>query len=690
MPIRITGMNSGLDTEAIITQLASARSVKTNSLKKAQIKQQWTQDAWKDLNKKIYSFYTDTLSDMQYVGNYSKKKTAVSDTAKASVTTMGAAVNGTQYMSVQSLAKAGYMTGARLTLGSEAKAASGTKLSELGMELSEGTFSVSKGDGTTKDITLSRDSTVEDFVSQLKEAGLNASFDAGQQRLYLSSSATGEKGDFTLSAKDGGGLQILQELGLNVDSEATRAAYASMKSSAAENYADADAYARARLAERNGEKTAAYQAELDNYLSKNKISVGEGATTEEKAAAAAEFRSAWEAKNSAYKDWEANKAEYDKYKAALDAGEDTSGYTVTVDPGEGPEKPGADPGQVPALSLLEEDDEETGKLLEADRNFYNALTGADFSVKGGTGSEAFTGAAGGNKLDGSDAKITLNGVEYTSRSNNFSINGLSITALEESDYDEATGQYKEFTLTTANDNSGVKDMIKNFITKYNDLVNEMSKLYNAGANKDYEPLLSEEKSELSDKEVEEWEGKVKESLLRKDSTLSNVMNSMVEMMSRGYEITRTLPDGTTKKETAYLQSFGIDNLSYFKAEANERNAYHIDGDADDPNTSGEDDILGFMVDADPDAVADFFSQLTKGVYGKLTDLMKSTAYSSAYTVYEDKQMRSEYSEYNDKISAAETKLNEYLDKWYARFSAMETAMANLNSKQSSLAGLFGG
>ena len=68
--IRITGMNSGLDTESIITQLASARSVKVQNLKKDQIKLKYKQDAWKDMNKKIYSFYTDTLSDMRYLGNY--------------------------------------------------------------------------------------------------------------------------------------------------------------------------------------------------------------------------------------------------------------------------------------------------------------------------------------------------------------------------------------------------------------------------------------------------------------------------------------------------------------------------------------------------------------------------------------------------------------------------------------------
>ena len=38
MPIRITGMNSGLDTESIITELVKAKSVKKDSLVKAQTK----------------------------------------------------------------------------------------------------------------------------------------------------------------------------------------------------------------------------------------------------------------------------------------------------------------------------------------------------------------------------------------------------------------------------------------------------------------------------------------------------------------------------------------------------------------------------------------------------------------------------------------------------------------------------
>ncbi len=635
MPIRITGMNSGLDTEAIITQMASARSVKVNSLKKAQIKQQYTQDAWKDLNKKIYSFYTDTLSDMQYVGSYAKKKTTVSDTTKASVTTTGTAVEGTQYMSVQSLAKAGYLTSSKLGSGS---VKGSTKLSALGMNLSEGTLQLQKGDGTTKDISVTSDTTISDFVSQLKNAGVNASFDSGQQRIYISSSDAGSDADFNLLATDAGGLDALQGLGLNVNSANTRSAYADLRDSLVADYADADSYADALVAEQNSPLS------------------------------------------SAYAEWQEKKTAYDEYVAAKEAAGDDEEALAALTEVE-------DPGDAPASALTDEEEE---ALRTAATNYYTQLTTADFSSEDDPTDEAsvaFLGADNASKVDGSDAQITLNGVTYTSTTNNFEINGLSITALEESKQSD-DGTYEQFTLTTANDTSGIKDMIKNFFTKYNELVNEMSTLYNADANKDYQPLLSEEKAELSDTEVEEWENKVKESVLRKDNTLNNVLSSMVEQMSKGYEVTKNTINGP-KTETMYLQSFGIDTLGYFKAEANERNAYHIDGDEDDSAVSSEDDMLGYMIDVDPDAVSSFFSQLTKGVYSKLTDLMKSSQYSSAYTVYEDKLMKSEYSDYNDRITQAEDKLNDYLDSWYDKFSRMETAMAQLNGKQSSLSGMFG-
>ena len=114
MPIRITGMNSGLDTESIITELVKAKTVKKDSLVKAQTKLQWKQDAWKELNSKVYALYSKTLSNMRLKSDYSKKTTKVSNEAAATVITGANAVNGVQTLKISQMAKTGYLTGAQL------------------------------------------------------------------------------------------------------------------------------------------------------------------------------------------------------------------------------------------------------------------------------------------------------------------------------------------------------------------------------------------------------------------------------------------------------------------------------------------------------------------------------------------------------------------------------------------------
>ena len=57
MPIRVTGLNSGLDTDSIIQELVSAYRTKGDKIKKKQIKLSWTQDKWKSLNAKVLNLY---------------------------------------------------------------------------------------------------------------------------------------------------------------------------------------------------------------------------------------------------------------------------------------------------------------------------------------------------------------------------------------------------------------------------------------------------------------------------------------------------------------------------------------------------------------------------------------------------------------------------------------------------------
>ena len=306
------------------------------------------------------------------------------------------------------------------------------------------------------------------------------------------------------------------------------------------------------------------------------------------------------------------------------------------------------------------------------------------------------------KIDGSDAAIVLNGVVYTSSSNNFSINGLSISvnAVTDSvdlskaktngslDADKISDMLantplndsEAISITTSTDTQGIYDKIKDFITGYNNIINKMTKLYNADSAGNYEPLTDDEKSEMSDSEIEKWETKIKDSLLRRDSTLSTVMSAMTTAMSGG---------ATVNGKTYFLSNFGISTLGYMNAAENEQNAYHIDGDEDDENTSGNTDKLMTALNSDPDTVMDFMKQMATNLYNAIDKQMTRTTLRSKYSIYNDKEMTTQYKNYTTTIKEWETKISDKEDYYYKKFSSMEIALSKLNSQTSSLSGLFG-
>lgn len=504
MAIRLSGLNSGLDTESIITQLVSAKKTSVNNLKKAQTKLSWKVDAWKSLNSKIYNLYTGTVDKLRWDSAYNKKKSTVSNSGLLSVVAGDTVANGVQTVAVESMAKAAYLTGGKIKTADNSMASDDTKLKELGAEIGKTiSFSVN---GKNVDIEITEDTTVGNLTSKLREAGVNANFDAGQQRFFVSAKTTGVSNDFQFSGDD----NTLKALGLVEDS-----------------------------------------------------------------------------------------------------------------------------------------------------------TNKDGAVK----------------IDGANAVMYLNSARFESDTNTFQINGSTYT-LEGVSEKSTDGKLKEATITTTDDYQGIYDTIKNFIKKYNEVINEMDKLYNAEAAKDYEPLLSEEKEALTDTEIEDWEKKIKDSLLRKDSSLGSVISSMTTVMAQGINV---------NGKDMYLSSFGIATLGYFNSEENERHAYHIAGDADDESTSGKTDQLMSMITSDPNTVKDYFEKLATNLYSSLTKSMSRVeGYKSMFKVYNDKQMDTELTNYKTKISDAEEKLTAYEDKWYDKFAAMEKALANLSSKQSAVSGLFGG
>lgn len=312
------------------------------------------------------------------------------------------------------------------------------------------------------------------------------------------------------------------------------------------------------------------------------------------------------------------------------------------------------------------------KLDEAVAKMVGQVNAAAAAI---AGDSSVTAEQAATKVAGADAEIKLNGVTYTSTNNSFSINGITINALSVT----GDGDDNAISITTSTDVQGIYDKIKDFLTEYNSVINEITKLYTASSAKGYEPLSDEEKEEMSDKEIEKWEQKIKDSLLRSDTTLNGVMTAMTTAMSKAIKI-----DGKNYS----LVNFGIHTLGYLNAAANEQYAYHIDGDEDDANTSGNKDNLMKAISEDPETVMSFFQKLTSDLYDAVGDKMKMTTLSSSYTIYNDKQMKKDYDNYTKLIKEWEAKISAKEDYYYNKFTAMEKAMASLNSTQNSLSGYF--
>ncbi|MBO5112625.1 MAG: flagellar filament capping protein FliD [Lachnospiraceae bacterium] len=684
MAMRVTGMMSGLDTESIIQELVAVRQTKVDTLKKEQTKLEWKQDAWKELNNKIKKLYSGTLSDLRYQSSYMKKATKTSNDNLVSVIAKDSAMDSVQSLEINKLAKAGYLTGAEITDKDGNKVTSGSKLVEkLGIEAGS-KFEITSG-GKTVEITVDENTTINSLVSKLQSVGVKANFDATNQRLFIGASGTGEEKDFTITASNDSGTKALDKLGILVYDKDVKAAYQKYADLANDSDAKQSAIeaktaellksykaektslesAVESLKKKQDELVKAYNEEYgsEDFDIKNSDSRAERQETlNEKIA---ELEEQLKDENLTEEEKATLTADLNKAKGELSYldGYDTNLKSITEKTDRITELNTDyinENGTAGAKTVEEATADIEGKIAKA----QDVLANYDDL----TGSKAF-------KVDGEDAEITLNGAPFTSSSNTFDINGLTITCKGET----AVGE--KITLTTENDVSGIYDMVKNFIKEYSSLINEMDKLYNAESSKGYDPLTDEEKDSMSEKEVEKWEEKIKDSLLRRDSTLNSVSSAMKEIMAGGY---------TVNGKTLYLSDFGIETLGYFNAADNEKNAYHINGDEDEETLKTKDNTLKEMITKDPNTVVDFFTQLSKTLYTKLDDLMARSDYSSMNTVYDDKKMKEDYDSYSSKIKEAEAKLTDYEDKWYKKFSAMETALAKMQSNSSAVTSLLGG
>ncbi|WP_018660721.1 flagellar filament capping protein FliD [Heyndrickxia acidiproducens] len=277
---------------------------------------------------------------------------------------------------------------------------------------------------------------------------------------------------------------------------------------------------------------------------------------------------------------------------------------------------------------------------------------------------------------GENAEFTINGLTTSRTSNTFTISGVTYTLKNTFNTDNVSG--RQVTVNVSNDTDTIYNNIKDFVDKYNDLIDTVQKKLDEERYSDYAPLTDDQRSELTDEQQEKWETKAKSGLLRNDMTFKSSLSSMRSL------IYQKVNNPNISSQYNQLSSIGITTT----ADWLEGGKLEID-----------ESKLKAAIEADPDSVELLFrgtgsSTSEEGIIQRLYDSVnhtyntivdkagKSTFVNDQFTIGKD------LNSVTKKISDMNDKLDNLEDRYYAQFTAMEEAIQKYNNQYSYLSSYF--
>ncbi|MEH3000853.1 flagellar hook-associated protein 2 [Bacillus pumilus] len=318
-------------------------------------------------------------------------------------------------------------------------------------------------------------------------------------------------------------------------------------------------------------------------------------------------------------------------------------------------------------------------------------TGEGVSIKAADGNSAsfFTQLGfqvdGDNKLvattQGQKAQYEINGLKMENNNNTFTQAGITYELKGTTD--------KPVSLNVSTDVDTIFDKIKQFVDKYNELVEQVNGKVNEKRNRDYHPLTAEEKKAMSDKEVELWETTAKSGLLRSDSILRAGASKI-----RGdfyADIT------TSDANKIHITQIGITTSSKYKdggkLEINEgklRKAIE-----EDPQKVSQMFISGSLnVDSkDQDKAQQQYKEqgIIYRVKNSLSAFTKSIQTKAGSTTMELKEygLGKDLDSLTKRMSTFQDRLKLVEARYYTKFNAMDSAIQKLNNQSGYLSQLLG-
>lgn len=306
----------------------------------------------------------------------------------------------------------------------------------------------------------------------------------------------------------------------------------------------------------------------------------------------------------------------------------------------------------------------------------NNLTNALFGVS----SYATTAATNTAALDagqGQNALIKIDGQWIPSTSNTFTYNGVDFEVNQKSS--------TPVDITVSTDPDDVVEKLKNFMEEYNTMVQAIQTLLKESPVAGYEPLTDEQRAEMTEDQIKQWEEEAKKGLLRSDPTVSRIMTQM-----------RTALYTSVSAAGLALYDIGITTETFAAA-----SSYTFSGKLE--MTEEGEKRLRSALEQNPDAVRTLFTDSQEGLATQLNKIINgavlisstnpgslvSLAGSDVLTGDNTSSISRKIETIDKQIANLKLRLENEYDRYWRQFTALETAISRMDTQSSYISSMFG-
>lgn len=293
---------------------------------------------------------------------------------------------------------------------------------------------------------------------------------------------------------------------------------------------------------------------------------------------------------------------------------------------------------------------------------------------------------GGVSQDGTDGEMSIiyNGVKttITSSSNTFSIDGLDIRATNTFNTGSATAE-GGVSFTASADTEKVTETVKKFIEAYNAMIDEVRTQVTTKPDSNYKPLTDDQKNEMNETSIKNWEDKAKEGILYNSSALKDLDNAtqgiFSSMMMNGVSY-----DDLEKIGISFSDDYTAGGKIVFDEEKF-KTAMDSDSEKVSDLFTGTHGIVN-TIDSTLSTYATRYASRNGNSYGVLIEEAGSEKLSLTLT---NNSIYKELKDMQETITNLQSQLSTEQDRYISQFTQMERLINQMNSQSSYLSQLGG-